>query len=181
MAIKKFTTFNGKEWVEIIAEEQYINARPTGHYKEIERKYLSSNGIIDDDKINSDMIDFINKFAKDNPSEFYTLSSFDENTIIYSQNEKTYPTLGEVVSATFKSYHGCLIEKYYLDNQKIAFDVYIRQKQLQTTMYLQLSKAFDSIDFPDSPLISEFDLEEILKLVNQALELFGHGEINKKE
>jgi len=134
---KEFTLFNGNEWMKITSEQIYKNGKPTGHYKEINREYLSKNGIIDDEEIRNDMFELINQFYQDNKANYYVLSSDFKNPIIFKLDNTSSLNLNESINLFFENHHGLLVKSYKLENNTIIFEVHHRQENLEDIMRLK--------------------------------------------
>lgn len=119
--------YNGKEWIRVTSQPLYNEeGKPTGHYKELEREYVSKLGVLDNEKVIEETITAINNLRSATRENFYILQG---NT--YVELYKTYSStpawnsIGDAVIDFFRQ-HGFLVDEVRLLETSIIFICHIR-------------------------------------------------------
>ena len=116
----KTIVYDGTRYAEIEMEPILNEGKETGHYKDLNRKWITINGIFDDEKVTSEVIDFINNLHEVCDSDYYLLESQMHYTDLnldraylfssYSLSPE-YSSLGEAVIEQMIEM-GWLVDKY---------------------------------------------------------------------
>lgn len=106
MANETLRVYDGSRYLDLIANPILMNNRETGHYKDVDKIYLTINGVLDDELIKNEIIDFINNLHQTCKSNYYILESWDhypnlqvDMNYLFSSFALTpeHPSIGEAV------------------------------------------------------------------------------------
>lgn len=100
MADKTFRVYDGNRYLDLEANKILIDNKETGHYKDINKVYITMNGILDSEEVQEDLEKIINQFHEDHSKSIYFLEegSLAENYIFssFSLNPE-YSSLGKAI------------------------------------------------------------------------------------
>lgn len=100
MADKTFRVYDGVRYLDLEVNKILINNEETGHYKDINKVYITMNGILDSKEVQEDLEKIINQFHNNHNKSIYFLEeeSLAENYIFSSFSmSPEYSSLGTAI------------------------------------------------------------------------------------
>lgn len=128
--------YNGKEWIVVTSEVLYNSeGKPTGHYKELSREYITKLGIFDNQEVAQQAINDIVNLRNTLRDDFYLLFGQQYFELYRAYQYGYWNNIGIAVMDFFRK-NNIIVDEYSKTDTTITFICHTRPDYTPFTIML---------------------------------------------